>query len=274
MGTCFIVHPMELPSGTLTFVLTDMEGSTQLFQALGRADYRSLLEDHRRLLHSAFSARGGMAVEMVGDSSLAVFTGAAGALTASLDAQLALSAQRWPRGARVRVRMGLHTGEARPLRDGYVALAVHQAARIMGAAHGGQVLVSEITRQLVAADPPAGIELANLGEYRFKDFKIPQRIFQLCNPRLPTVFPPLRAPQVVRRNLSVQRTSIKERSVLQAVNLRSISHCQTRCICPYPPCCHCCRRCDRRQSCHRCGSFHCCGSCRCGGTGTFQTPRS
>jgi class 3 adenylate cyclase len=177
-----------------------MEGSTRLFQALGRADYRSLLEDHHRLLHSAFAALGGVVVETVGDSCLAVFTGASDALAASLDAQLALGTQRWPRDARVRVRIGIHTGEARPVGDGYVTLALHQGAHIMAAAHGGQILVSEITRQLVAADPPRGIEFAYLGKYRFKDFEVPQGIFQLCHPRLPAAFPPLLASKVIGDN--------------------------------------------------------------------------
>jgi class 3 adenylate cyclase len=209
--------PVSLPCGTLTFVFTDVEGSTRLFQTLGRTDYRFLLEDHRRLLRSAFAARGGVMVETVGDSCLAVFTGVSDALVASLDAQLALGTRRWVRGVRVRVRMGIHTGEARPVGGGYVTLALHQGARIMAAAHGGQMLVSEISCQLVAADFPVGIELACLGEYRFKDFEAPQRIFQLCHPSLPAAFPPLRASRVIRRNLApAQRSSIRRRPRVRA----------------------------------------------------------
>ncbi len=212
--------PTTLPAGILTFVLTDMEGSTRLFQTLGYADYQPLLRDHHHLLHSAFAARGGVRVDVRGDSCLAVFTRATDALAASLDAQFALLAQRWPRYARVRVRMGLHTGEARPVGDHYVALALHQADRIMTAAHGGQVLVSDITRQLAATDLPAGVELAALGEYRLKDVKAPQSIFQLCHPRLPVEFPPLRALKVPSLVSRYREIAEAERPLAATCSLR------------------------------------------------------
>ncbi|HEY8200325.1 MAG TPA: adenylate/guanylate cyclase domain-containing protein [Actinomycetota bacterium] len=198
---------VTLPSGTVTFVLTDIEDSTGLLQHLGITDYASVLEDHQHLLESAFAARGGVKVETFGDSCLFAFAGATDALTACLDAQLALGAQRSPRDAQVRVRMGLDTGEAKPIQDHYVALPVHKAARIMAAAHGGQVVVSDITRQLVAADLSATLELADLGEYHFKGFATPQRVFQLCHPRLSSEFPPYRAPMVLR-NLAAESGSI------------------------------------------------------------------
>src|SRR5437870_5450715 len=135
----------ELPSGTITFVFTDIEGSTRLFQRLGPG-YEALLQDHRRLLRSAFERHEGHEVATEGDSFFVAFAKASDALNACLQAQRSLAEHPWPEDAVIRVRMGIHSGEATPIGTDYVALAVHEAARIASVAHGGQVLASESTR--------------------------------------------------------------------------------------------------------------------------------
>jgi len=196
----------RLPTGTVTFLFTDIEGSTRLLQRLGTG-YAGLLEEHRRLLRTAFSDHGGVEVKSEGDGLFVAFARAADAVGACLDAQLALGSHPWAEGAEVRVRMGLHTGEAVPSADDYTVLAVHQAARISAAGHGGQVLVSDVTRQLVAGELPGGAGLWDLGEHRLRDFDSPQRLFQLHHALLADEFPPLRTDAVVTTNLPVPRTS-------------------------------------------------------------------
>src|SRR5436305_8143809 len=131
----------RLPSGTVTLVFSDIEGSTRLLRRLGEA-YATTLEAHRTLLRGAFSAAGGVEVETRGDSFLFAFTSAHAAVGAALEAHRALAAHEWPEGCAVRVRIGVHTGEPQPTADGYVGLDVHRAARIGDAGHGGQVVLS------------------------------------------------------------------------------------------------------------------------------------
>jgi len=168
----------DLPTGTVTFLFTDIEGSTRLVQRLG-ANYRAVLEDHHRLLRSAIRDAGGLDLRTEGDAFFAVFASAGAAVAAAVAGQRALGAHGWPEGVAVRVRMGLHTGEAVRGGDDYVGLAVHLAARIAAAAHGGQVLVSNATRSLVQGERGSPAELRNLGEHRLKDFPDPVRLFQL-----------------------------------------------------------------------------------------------
>ncbi len=194
-----------LPSGVVTFLFSDIEGSTRLFQRLGER-YVELLEDHRRLLESAFSANGGYVVDTSGDGLFVVFADPRAALDAALTAQLAISAHGWPRGTQVRVRMGIHSGEATPEGGTYVALAVHQAARIAAAAHGGQVLVSDDTCALSQDHPAPGVVLSDLGLHRLKDFDHPQRLFQLVHPRLARTFPAIRTASGSACNLPVSRS--------------------------------------------------------------------
>src|SRR5215208_406350 len=134
------MEPEGLPSGTVTLLFTDIEGSTRLLKQL-RDGYGVVLEDHRRLLRAAFDAHGGREVDTQGDAFFVVFPTAGHAVAAAAEAQRSLAAQHWPNGARVRVRMGVHTGEATVAGDSYVGLAVHRAARIAAAAAGGQVLL-------------------------------------------------------------------------------------------------------------------------------------
>ena len=176
-----------LPTGTVTFLFTDIEGSTQLLQRLGDRRYAEVLEEHRRLLRAAIQEHGGQEVHSQGDAFFAVFLSAQEAMTAAVAAQQALQAHSWPNNATVQVRMGLHTGEAR-LEAGYEGIDVHRAARICAAGHGGQILLSDATRGLVAAAPGEGVTLRDLGKHRLKDLPDVERLFQVLAAGLPAEF--------------------------------------------------------------------------------------
>ena len=181
-----------LPSGTVTFLFTDIEGSTELLKRLGRDGYESVLAEHARVLRAAVSAHGGRVVDTQGDSLFCVFGSAREALSAALDAQRELAAIEWPEQVTVRVRMGLHSGEPKASGQGYVGIGVHRAARVGAAAHGGQVLLSETARALAADDLPAGVSLRDLGVHRLKDIDEPVRLYQVVATGLQERFPPLR----------------------------------------------------------------------------------
>jgi predicted ATPase len=166
----------ELPTGTVTLLFTDIEGSTRLLKDLGAKAYDEALTEHRRMLRGAFVGRGGVEVDTQGDAFFYAFPSAREAIHAAREGQQALS------DSLIRVRMGLHTGRPHVGREGYVGDDVHLAARITAAGHGGQVLVSQATRALV------GVDLVDLGEHRVKDFSEPVWIFQLGDER----FPPLK----------------------------------------------------------------------------------
>jgi DNA-binding NarL/FixJ family response regulator/class 3 adenylate cyclase len=174
-----------LPSGTVTLLFTDIEGSTELLGRLGDG-YGRVLEEHRRLLRAAVSARGGVEIDCRGDEISSVFTEAASAVEAAIEAQRALAAHEWGDGVEVRVRMGLHTGEPRIEGTSYVGLDVHRVARIADAGHGGQVLVSERTREA------SGVDARDLGEQRFKGLPGPEHVYQVVADGLDEDFPPLR----------------------------------------------------------------------------------
>ena len=180
-----------VPTGPVTFLFSDIEGSTRLLQEAG-VGYAELLEDHRRLIRAVIAAHGGREVDTQGDSFLMVFPSALEAVAAAADAQRSLTSHPWPDGRRVLVRMGLDTGEAVTAAAGYIGLAVHRAARISAAAHGGQVLLSETTAGSVGDGALAGVSLHDLGEHRLKDFPRALRLFQLDVAGLRTDFPPLR----------------------------------------------------------------------------------
>jgi predicted ATPase/class 3 adenylate cyclase len=187
------------PSGTVTLLFTDIEGSTRLLQRSGDA-YAGLLAEHRRLLREAFERRGGHVLESEGDAFFVAFSSANDAAAAAAEAQRALAEHDWPAEHEVRVRMGIHTGEPRPVDGGYVGLDVHQAARVMAAGHGGQVLVSESTRALLGER----LRLRDLGSHRLKDLSGAQRLFQLEIEGLPTEFPPLKTLDTRVTNLPTQ----------------------------------------------------------------------
>jgi class 3 adenylate cyclase len=194
----------EATPATATFLFTDIEGSTELLKS-HRDAYASILADHHRILRDVFTAHGGREVDNQGDSFFVAFTRARNAVLAAADIQRALTTHTWASGAAVRVRMGIHTGEADLTADRYVGLSVHRAARISALGHGGQVLVSPTTAGLLedeAALP--GVFLRSLGKHRLKDIERPVEIYQLEVEGLPGSFPPLRSgPKPPNRRLRV-----------------------------------------------------------------------
>ncbi|MCI4062891.1 adenylate/guanylate cyclase domain-containing protein [Micromonospora sp. R77] len=206
---------IHLPSGWVTFVFTDIEGSTRLAQLLGPG-YRPVLREHRRLLRDTLAATDGAELLTEGDSFFLAFADATAALTACLTAQRALSTHDWPTPeAAPRVRMGLHTGYAEP-RDGeYASPEVHRAARVAAAAHGGQVLCSGTTARH-AVPLPAGASLVDLGLHRLRGFDDRERLFQLVAPGLERMFPRPRTADAVAHNLPTQATSFVGREAERA----------------------------------------------------------
>ncbi|HET9000843.1 MAG TPA: adenylate/guanylate cyclase domain-containing protein [bacterium] len=197
----------NLPTGTVTFLFTDIEGSTTLLQRLGDRRYAEVLADHHRLLRQAFAERNGQEIDTQGDAFLVAFPRARDALAAAVAAQQSLLKHPWPDGASLRLRMGLHTGEPLSGETGYVGLDIHRAARIAAVGHGGQILVSDVTHGLVAWDLPKGVSLRDLGEHRLKDLARPDHLFQVVAVDLPADFPPLKSLNVLPNNLPVQLTS-------------------------------------------------------------------
>ena len=181
----------ELPSGTVTFLFTDIEGSTRLLQELGD-DYGQVVADHRRLLREIFQEAGGHEVDTQGDAFFYSFPRAKDAVLAAVDGQRALAQHAWPQGAEVRVRMGLHTGEPTVGEEGYVGLDVVRAARICSAGHGGQILASETTRALIGNDLPDGVSVRDLGNQRLKDIQH-EHVYELSLNEEERSFPPLKA---------------------------------------------------------------------------------
>ncbi|MDQ3980658.1 MAG: adenylate/guanylate cyclase domain-containing protein [Actinomycetota bacterium] len=206
-----------LPTGIVTFLFTDIEGSTRLVQCLGN-DWHRVVERHHLILRRTIRQAGGLELSTEGDSFFAVFTTPADAVGAAVEAQRALSRESWPERARVRVRMGIHTGRGVRGGDGYVGLDVHRAARIAGAAHGGQVLISGATRALVENELPEGIDLRDLGAYPLKDIERSERLYQLVIDGLPSDFPPLRTAGGPMRGLPTSLSPLvgREREVLAA----------------------------------------------------------
>lgn len=209
----------DRPTGTVTFLFTDIEGSTQLLHELG-AEYGDVLEDHRRLLREAFAAHAGHEVDTQGDAFFAAFHRARDAVRAAGHAQRALAAHTWPDGRKVRVRMGIHTCEAAATSEGYVGLGVHRGARICSAAHGGQVLVSHTSRDLLLEED-AGLVLRDLGEHRLKDLTEAQRLYQLADDGLATDFPAPRTLENRPTNLPVQPTQLvgRDRELVELAEL-------------------------------------------------------
>lgn len=182
----------ELPGGTLTVLHTDIENSTPLAVHLGDR-YPEVLVTHCVLLRSAFAAHDGYEVDTQGDSCFVVFPRATQAVTAAVAIQRALTAEAWPEGGVVRVRIGMHTGEPTRTAAGYTGLDVIRGARSKEAGHGGQVLLSKATAALIESALIDGLSLRDLGAYRLKGLPHPERIFQLIIPDLPADFPPLRS---------------------------------------------------------------------------------
>ena len=181
---------MTLPSGTVTFAFTDIEGSTRLLQELGD-EYGDVVSAHRRIIREAFGEHGGKEMDTQGDAFFFSFARARSAVEAAVAAQRALRVEAWPRAKDVRVRMGLHTGEPSVGNEGYIGLDVVRAARICSAGHGGQILVSETTRALVGNQLPDGVSVHDLGEAHLKDIQH-EHVYQLSVDGGPSEFPPLK----------------------------------------------------------------------------------
>jgi signal transduction histidine kinase len=181
---------VELPHGTVTFLFTDIEGSTRLLKQLGE-NYADALAEHQRILRKAFEEYGGHEIDSQGDSFFVAFRRAKDAVTAAVACQRRLRTYAWPEGIGLWVRMGIHTGEPTAAGERYVGLGVHRAARISAAGHGGQVLVSQTTRELLRDDPVRGVVLRDLGEHQLKDLDEPERLYQLVATGLLDEFPPL-----------------------------------------------------------------------------------
>jgi predicted ATPase/class 3 adenylate cyclase len=207
----------ELPTGTVTFLFTDIEGSTRLLQELGDR-YAAVRDEHDAIVRRAIAEGGGVEVGTEGDSFFVVFRNPAGAVQAAVAAQRGLATHDWSHGEPVRVRMGLHTGEGVRGGEDYVGIDVNRAARISRAAHGGQVLVSDTTRALVEHVLPDGASLRDLGEHRLKDIVHPEHLHDLVIEGLPTDFPPPQTLDARPNNLPLQLTSfVGRREVITEV---------------------------------------------------------
>lgn len=181
----------SLPSGTVTFLRTDVEGSMALISALGR-DWDAVNSTHMEIVRRAVDTHGGTVVRTEGDAIFAAFPEARAGVAAAIEAQRALAGHRWPEGVDLRVRMGLHSGEAYLSGDDYGGFEVSRAARIAASGHGGQIIVSDTTRVLVAEALPDGVRLRDLGRHALRDLPRAEALHQLDVPGLPTTFPPLR----------------------------------------------------------------------------------
>ena len=208
---------------TLTFLFTDIEGSTALLRRLGKSDYGRVLADHQALIRAALAAHDGREVDTQGDAFFAVFSSPTACVAAVIEMQRALEARAWPGGEHVSVRMGVHTGEAAKTATGLVGLDVHRAARVGAIAYGGQVLLSETATALVRDSLPPGASIRDLGTQRLKDLGRPERIFQLDAAGLRADFPPLRAlgNPALPNNLPAQLSAFigrdRERSEVRAL---------------------------------------------------------
>src|SRR5437899_1132031 len=211
-----------LPAGTLTFLFTDIEGSTKLQTELGTDRYQDVLETHTRILRDAFKD-GGVEIRVEGDALFVVFPVAVQAVRATAAAQRALAAATFPHGATVRVRMGMHTGEGRPATADagadYVGIDVNRAARVAAAGHGGQVLLTEATATLARPELGDGVSFRDLGDFRLKDLANPEHLYQLVVSGCAADFPPLRTLDRTATFLPAQPSTLIGRA-------REIAECQ------------------------------------------------
>ncbi|HLG01360.1 MAG TPA: tetratricopeptide repeat protein, partial [Acidimicrobiia bacterium] len=195
----------QLPEGTVTFLFSDIEGSTRMARDLGDA-WPTVLEQHRALLRKAFATHSGHEVSTEGDGFFVAFERASDAVAAAIDAQRALRRHDWGDRPALHVRMGIHTGAAELVDDDYVGVTVHEAARVASAAHGGQIVISAATRQLCS--DVDGSTTVDLGLHNLKDLPTPVRLHQVCHPGLPERFPSLRTSAETPHNLPVRLTSL------------------------------------------------------------------
>ena len=182
----------DLPAGTVTLLFADIEGSTKLVRDLG-GEFAGTRSRSRELVRAVVSEHRGHEVDWAGDGPFLVFERASDAVAAAADLQRSLLVEPWPRSAPLRMRIGIPTGEPGLGSEGYVGLDVHLAARVCAAAHGGQVVVSRTTRDVVALDPPGGVSFRPLGRHQLKDIPAPETLYQLVAPDLEESFPPLQS---------------------------------------------------------------------------------
>ncbi len=197
---------MELPGGTVTFLFTDVEGSTRQWDAYPEA-MGVALRQHDSLMREAIEGNGGFVFKTVGDGFCAVFPSALHALAATLAAQRALMSEAWPEPVQVRVRMALHTGLAEERDGDYFGPTLNRVARLLSLGYGGQILLSQATRFLVYNTLPADVSLQDMGQHRLKDLLAPEQVWQLCHPELPADFLPLKSLSYLPTNLPRQITS-------------------------------------------------------------------
>jgi predicted ATPase/class 3 adenylate cyclase len=209
-----------LPTGTVTFLFTDVEGSTRLWERDPEAMSQALAR-HDELLREAVEVRGGFVFKTVGDAFYVAFSTAAEAVEAALDAQKFLLSEEWEEAGPLKVRVVLHTGTAEERNGDYFGPTMNRAARLLSAGHGGQVLLSLSTQELVRDQLPLGAELRDLGVRRLKDLSRPEHVFQLTDPELPSSFPPLKTLDVRLNNLPIQPTPLlgREREVAEIADL-------------------------------------------------------
>lgn len=213
----------SLPGGTVTFLFTDIEGSTQLLQQLGDR-YADVVRDHRRIVREQFDESGGTEVDTQGDAFFYSFARARDAVAAAVAAQRVLGDHAWPDGAGVQVRMGLHTGEPTVGEEGYLGLDVVRAARICSAGHGGQILMSETTRALLGNEVPTGAAIVDLGRQNLKDVQH-ERIFQLTIEGRSQTFPALKtqphedSPDELAKRIERRVSEYVEQSIDQSLGL-------------------------------------------------------
>jgi predicted ATPase/class 3 adenylate cyclase len=217
-----VTDPRGATTRTVTFLFTDIEGSTRLELELGTARYAAVRERHRELLRAAFAAHGGEERSTEGDSFFVLFDSARSGIRAAIDAQQALAAEPWPDGVTVKVRMGMHVGEALLEYGDVAGYDVNRAARIAATAWGGQIVVSDAVRAL-AGDGGEAYELRSLGEHRLKDLLASERLAQVVAPGLPDEFPPLRSLDARPNNLPTQLTSFVGRETELEEALRLLS---------------------------------------------------
>ncbi len=214
----------DRPRGTVTFLFTDIEGSTRILSAIGPELYGELLGVHQDVIRGAIAAHAGHEIDTQGDAFFVAFGRPHEAVDAAVEAQRALAAHPWPEGAELKVRMAIHTAEATTTSHGYVGVGVHRAARICAVGHGGQVLVSQATHDLLldegATAGGTAATLLDLGTHRLKDFQEPQRLFQLTAPGLATEFPPVRS-ATSPTNLPAEVTSFVGRE-REAAEIRAL----------------------------------------------------
>jgi predicted ATPase/class 3 adenylate cyclase len=201
---------IDLPTGTVTFLRTDVEGSMRLARALG-AEWDELNARQTAIIRGAVESHDGVIVRTEGDAVFGVFRDAAAATLAAIDLQRAISDHAWPEGAAVRVRVGLHTGKAHLAGDDYGGFDVNRAARIAGVGHGGQIVLSDPTRALIEPYLPTGASVRDLGRHPLRDVPQPERLFQLDVPGLPSEFPPIRTSAAASGNLPARLTSFLAR---------------------------------------------------------------